>query len=68
MAKSIYTLLGINPPSTVVRYTTSWILPPIVLAFLRLLISLYIFVTLFVVLGTDTLLVRQQHLSYFTNL
>jgi len=68
MTKSFSTLIGINPPSTLTRYTTSWLLPPLALAILRLIISAYAFTALFVILGTDDPRSRQQHLSYFTNL
>ena len=68
MAKSFYALMGITPSDTLTRYTTSWLLPPYLLAAYRLLISLYAFVTIFTVIGTDSPLSRSQYLSYFTNL
>ncbi|KAL8694884.1 MAG: hypothetical protein Q9218_000548 [Villophora microphyllina] len=54
------------------RYMTSWILPPVLLAIVRLLLSIYAFTTIFFILGWDG--VHQRHdldrhfFSYFTDL
>ncbi|KAL8714845.1 MAG: hypothetical protein Q9220_001358 [cf. Caloplaca sp. 1 TL-2023] len=54
------------------RYTTSWILPPLLLAIIRLLLSIYAFTTLFFILGWDGAHRRhdldRHSFSYFTNL
>ena len=65
MAPPPATLLGISP-THLSRYTTSWLLPPLSLACLRLVLSLYAFVTTFTVLATDTPLSARQSFSYFT--
>jgi len=51
---------------------SQWLLPPLALAWVRLLLSLYAFVTIFVIFGWDdaqhnSILVRQSF-SYFTDL
>ncbi|KAL8866981.1 MAG: hypothetical protein Q9174_005956 [Haloplaca sp. 1 TL-2023] len=54
------------------RYTTSWILPPILLAIVRVLLSIYAFTTVFFIFGWNG--VRQRDdlnrhwFSFFTNL
>lgn len=54
------------------RYTTSWILPPLVLAIIRIVISIYAFTTTFFILGWEG--VHERHFenrlyhSYFTHL
>ena len=68
-----YHLLGVDSPfDSTYRYTTSWLLPPLVLAIIRALLSLYAFVTIFTIFGYDdshdnSYKVRQWF-SYFTNL
>jgi hypothetical protein len=42
---------GSGGPVDAVRFSTSWILPPTILFFLRTLFTLYIFATIFTVLG-----------------
>ena len=72
---SLYPLLGVphNPPfDPISRYTTSWLLPPTLLASIRLLISLYAFITIFFILGWDSShsdsAGARQSFSFFTNL
>ena len=54
------------------RFVTSWLLPPVVLAVLRALLSLYAFATLFFIFGwngTHGLSDQSRHsFSYFTHL
>ena len=69
----LYPLLGVDKPfDSSHRFTTSWILPPYLLAAVRLLLSLYAFVTIFFIFGwedfhSDARATRQSF-SYFTNL
>lgn len=70
---AIYNLLGVARPfDPLDRYTTSWLLSPILLAALRLLLSLYAFVTIFVVFGWNGSHKYSQSsrrsFSYFTDL
>lgn len=70
---SIYNLLGVSQPfDPSHRYTTSWLLPPSILAGLRLLFSIYAFVTIFFIFGWngshDKAKYSLQSFSYFTNL
>ena len=71
--RSIYDLLGATRPfDPTHRFVTSWLLPPIALALIRLLLSLYVFTTIFFVFGWDdshhqSIAVRQSF-SYFTDL
>lgn len=72
MAK-IYPLLGIPQPfDPTSRFTTSWLLPPFLLASVRLLLSVYAFATIFTVFGWDDAhrlaAAARQSFSYFTNL
>ena len=68
-----YALLGVNAPFDPTQtYTTSWLLSSLLLALIRLLLSLYAFITIFTIFGSDdshhdSILVRQWF-SYFTNL
>ncbi|KAL9098272.1 MAG: hypothetical protein Q9163_006043 [Psora crenata] len=69
----VYTLLGVSDPfDPLNRYTTSIILPLPVLALVRLLISLYAFVTIFFTFGWDCTHGQTREarrwFSYFTNL
>ena len=69
----IYTLLGASKPFDLTdRYTTSWLLPPHTFAALRLLLSLYAFVTIFFIFGWEdshsAAIVSRQSFSYFTDL
>ena len=69
----LYSLLGVSSPfDPSNRYTTSIVLPPILLALLRLLISLYTFVTIFFIFAWDCTHGQayraRQWFSYFTNL
>ena len=78
--KSFYPLLSIPTPSSadttklspIDRFSTSWLLPPLQLALLRLLLSLYAFTTLIFIFAydgahhTDTL--SRRSFSYFTYL
>lgn len=66
---SLYRLLGLGPPFDATRFTTSYLLPPVVLASCRLLIGLYAIVTNVSKLIIDnTPHSREQHWSYFTNI
>lgn len=69
----MYTSLGASSPfDPTDRYTTSWLLPPTILATLRLLLSLYAFTTIFVIFGWndahDGAQRSRRSFSYFTNL
>lgn len=71
--RSLYGLLGVHDSSeSTNRYTTSWLLPPILLGLLRLLISTYCFVAIFFIFGWDdshhNSLAARHSFSYFTNL
>lgn len=54
------------------RHTTSWILPPLLLAIIRVVLSIYTFTTIFFVLGWDGVHHRhdldRHYFSYFTDL
>ncbi|MCJ1252607.1 hypothetical protein MMC24_000413 [Lignoscripta atroalba] len=68
---SLYALLGVTQPfDPSSRFTTSWLLPPYVLAFVRLLLSLYAFVTIFFIFGWNgshsNSLASRRSFSYFT--
>lgn len=69
--KPFYELLGVSYDPTY-RYTTSWILPPIVLAIIRLVLALYAFTTIFFIFGWDgshrSLQSARQSFSFFTSL
>ena len=71
--KPFHDLLGAPGPfDPTERYATSWLLPPLFLGCLRLLFSLYAFVTTFFTFGWNdshhaSQAVRQSF-SYFTNL
>ena len=69
----LYTLLGASTPfDPSNRFTTSILLPPLALAFLRLLLSLYAFVTIFIIIIYDCTHGQAYRLrkwfSFFTNL
>lgn len=70
---SMYDLLGATQPfDPAHRFTTSWLLPPLLLASIRLFFSLYAFTTIFFIIGWDdahhaSILVRHSF-SYFTDL
>ena len=71
--KSLYDLLGApHPFDPTDRYTTSWLLSPLLLGCLRLLISVYSFVTIFFILGWDDShddsVAARRSFSYFTDL
>ena len=71
--KSVYDLLGAPTPfDPTERYTSSWLLPPLLLGCLRLLLSIYAFVTIFFTFGWhDTHQASQESrrsFSFFTNL
>lgn len=68
-----YHHLGVDSPfDPTHRYATSWLLPPLVLAIIRALFSLYAFVTIFTIFGYDDShqlsYKARQWFSYFTNL
>jgi hypothetical protein len=48
------------------RFATSWIVPPAALFAVRAIIALFIFITLFTVLGLDTPEGARHSFSYFT--
>jgi len=63
--------LGSKEPLDPLRFSTSWLLPPSVLFFLRALFSLYIFVSIFTILGIDAEddpSEARHYFSYFTSL
>lgn len=71
--KPLYDLLGVsNPFDPTNRYTTSWLLSPRILGAVRLLLSVYCFVTIFFVFGWDDShhdsLAARRSFSYFTDL
>ena len=68
-----YSLLGVTTPFDPSHtYTTSWLLPPLLLALLRSLLSLYAFVTIFTIFGYNDshhqAVTNRQWFSYFTHL
>ena len=72
--RTLYDLLGLPSHSfdATHRYTTSWLLPPLLLGCLRLSLAIYCFVTIFFIFGWhdshhNSRAVRQSF-SYFTNL
>ena len=73
MSSRISTIFGASQPfDPTHRYTTSWIFPPLVLAIIRILLSIYAFTTLFFIFGWDGVHHRQdldrQSFSFFTDL
>ena len=71
--RDFYSLVGVTRPfDSTHRYSTSFLLPTPVFAILRLLLSLYAFVTIFFILAWDSTHGRhteaRQWFSYFTNL
>ena len=69
----IYHLLGVSHPfDPSHRFTSSIILPPLILSIVRLVISLYSFVTIFIIFAWDCThgpIADARHwFSYFTNL
>lgn len=71
----IYPLLGVpttTPFDPTSRFTTSWLLPPYLLASLRLLFSLYAFITTFAIFGWNGAhgfaIASRRSFSFFTNL
>lgn len=73
MGHRVSTVFGAAQPfDPTHRYTTSWILPPLLLAIIRLILSIYAFTTTFFVLGWHGVHQRhdldRQYFSYFTNL
>ena len=65
---SFYRLLGVDSPvfDPDHRFVTSWLLSPAALASVRLLFSLYAFLTQFVILGLSGRVLDEQSFSYFT--
>ena len=68
-----YARLGVTTPFDPSHtYTTSWLLPPWLLAFIRSLFSLYAFCTIFTIFGYydshGEAIDNRQWFSYFTNL
>lgn len=68
-----YSRLGVTTPFDPSHtYTTSWLLPPLVLALIRSLFSLYAFATIFTVFGYNDshndAIDNRQWFSYFTHL
>jgi hypothetical protein len=59
---------GSRGPLDTVRFSTSWLLPPGALFAIRAIISLFIFITIFVLLALDTAEGARRSFSYFTNL
>ena len=71
--RGIYAHIGVEKPfDPIYRYTTSWLIPPLILAILRLIFSIYAFTTIFTIFGwggTHNLAINAGHsFSYFTNL
>ena len=69
----IYALVGVSQPfDPSNRFTTSVLVPTLVLALLRLLVSLYTFITIFVILGWNCTHgqadMSRQWFAFFTNL
>ncbi|KAL8680924.1 MAG: hypothetical protein Q9186_002936 [Xanthomendoza sp. 1 TL-2023] len=69
----IFDMLGASQPfDSTHRYTTSWILPPLLLAIFRLIISIYIFTTIFFIFGWNGAHRSPEQsrasFSFFTNL
>lgn len=68
-----YSRLGVlRPFDPSERYTTSWLFPPLLLAFSRLLLSIYAFFTIFFIFGWNGshshARSSRRSFSYFTNL
>jgi hypothetical protein len=62
---------GTQTPFDAVRFCTSWLISPVFLFGFRAIISLYIFVTIYVILGIDNAQspsTARHEFSYFTNL
>lgn len=73
MSSRISAILGAQQPfDPSHRYTTSWIFPPLLLAAIRILLSIYVFTTLFFYLGWNGEHHRhdldRHSFSYFTHL
>ncbi|KAL8823779.1 MAG: hypothetical protein Q9191_005556 [Dirinaria sp. TL-2023a] len=71
--KSVYDLLGATKPfDPSYRFVTSWLLPPVALAIIRFLLSLYVFTTIFFTFGWydshHQSITARQSFSYFTDL
>jgi cytochrome bd-type quinol oxidase subunit 2 len=58
----------LNPVMDPVRFSTSWLFKANVLCGIRALISLYIFTSIFTILGLRSHLEDRQYFSYFTSL
>ena len=70
---TLYHLLGVySPCDPTARYVTSWLISPTALATLRLILSLYAFVTLFFIYGFEdshgNAISARQSFSFFTDL
>jgi len=68
-----YARLGVTTPFDPLHtYTTSWLLPPLLLALIRSFLSLYAFCTIFTIFGYNDshheAIDNRQWFSYFTNL
>lgn len=73
MARQMSAIFGASQPfDPTHRYTTSWILPPIVLASLRIILAIYAFTTTFFILAWNGTHAPQdlnrRYFSYFTSL
>lgn len=73
MAHQISAIFGASQPfDPAHRYTTSWILPSLFLAIIRLIFCIYAFTTTFFILGWDGVHTRhaqsRHYFSYFTDL
>lgn len=69
----IYNLLGVDHPfDPSSRFTTSWLLPPLSLAIIRAIFSLYAFITIFTIFGWNDshhdAYQTRHFFSYFTDL
>lgn len=66
-ASRIYTTLAPSTsPSSLTRYSTSWLLPPLYLFLLRALIALWASITIFVALALEGPSGTRRSFSYFT--
>ncbi|KAL8963356.1 MAG: hypothetical protein Q9193_000378 [Seirophora villosa] len=73
MVRQMSAIFGASQPfDPTHRYTTSWILPPIVLASLRIILAIYAFTTTFFILAWNGTHASQdlnrRYFSYFTSL
>lgn len=65
--RSFYSLMGVDPTRFSLPFTTSWAFGPLLLAIARLLLSLYVFLVIFITYGTQPQGIGRSF-SFFTEL